>query len=46
LPRIGGFPIKLYLSGHQYKYAVEQMLLVLFPEERPVYTEQPPGEEE
>ena len=25
------------LKGHDYKYAVEQMLLTLFPDERPVY---------
>ena len=25
------------LTGHEYKYAVEQMMLTLFPEERPVY---------
>ena len=29
--------MKLYLEGHEYKYAVEQMLLTLFPEERPEY---------
>jgi len=29
--------MKLFLEGHDYKYAVEQMLLTLFPEERPVY---------
>ncbi len=27
----------LYLVGHAHKYAVEQMLLTLFPDERPVY---------
>ncbi len=27
----------LYLIGHDHKYAVEQMLLTLFPSERPVY---------
>lgn len=32
--------MKLYLYGHDYKYAVEQMLLTLFPEERPEYPEQ------
>jgi oxygen-independent coproporphyrinogen-3 oxidase len=32
--------MKLYLERHNYRYAVEQMLLVLFPEERPEY----PGE--
>ncbi|MBQ9687262.1 MAG: coproporphyrinogen dehydrogenase HemZ [Oscillospiraceae bacterium] len=29
--------MRLYLYGHEYKYAVEQMLLTLFPEERPEY---------
>ncbi len=29
--------MKLFLKGHTYKYAVEQMLLTLFPEERPEY---------
>ena len=33
--------MKLYLVGHTYKYAVEQMLLTLFPEERPEYPEGP-----
>ena len=32
----------LYLRGHDYKYAVEQMLLTLYPEERPVYPEGAP----
>ena len=37
--------MNLYLKGHSYKYAVEQMLLTLFPEERPVYPEgRPAGE--
>lgn len=31
--------MKLYLYGHDYKYAVEQMLLTLYPEERPEYPE-------
>ena len=31
--------MKLYLDGHSYKYAVEQMLLTLFPAERPRYPE-------
>ena len=35
--------MKLYLYGHEYKYAVEQMLLTLFPNERPEY---PSGEPE
>lgn len=29
--------MKIILKGHDYKYAAEQMLLTLFPEERPVY---------
>jgi len=29
----------LRLVGHDYKYAVEQVMLTLFPEERPVYDE-------
>ncbi|MCD7749973.1 MAG: coproporphyrinogen dehydrogenase HemZ, partial [Oscillospiraceae bacterium] len=33
--------MNLYFSGHSYKYAAEQMLLTLFPQERPVY---PDGE--
>lgn len=37
--------MKLYLYGHEYKYAVEQMLLTLFPAERPQYPEgKPEGE--
>ncbi len=35
--------MKIYLFGHDYKYAVEQMLLTVFPEERPEY---PGGEPE
>ena len=35
--------MKLYLYGHDYKYAVEQILLTLFPQERPEY---PLGEPE
>ena len=31
--------MKLFLKGHDYKYAVEQIMLVLFPEERPEYPE-------
>ena len=34
--------MRLYLSGHRYTYAVEQMLLTLFPEERPEYPAGPP----
>jgi len=29
--------MKLILKGHDYKYAVEQIMLMLFPEERPEY---------
>ncbi len=29
--------MKLYLRGHDYKYAAEQMLLTLFPAQRPGY---------
>ena len=35
--------VRIYLSGHEYRYAVEQMLLTLFPGERPEY---PAGEPE
>ena len=35
--------MKLFFSGHGEKYAVEQTLLTLFPEERPVYPEERPG---
>ena len=31
--------MKLYLIGHTHKYALEQILLMLFPEERPEYPE-------
>ncbi len=33
--------MKLYLYGHDYKYAAEQMLLTLFPGERPEYPDAP-----
>lgn len=29
--------MNLYLIGHEYRYAAEQMLLTLFPDERPEY---------
>ncbi len=29
--------MKLYLVGHDYKYAAEQIMLVMFPSERPEY---------
>ena len=35
--------MKLYFKGHDYKYAVEQMLLTMFPEERPEYPEGKPS---
>ncbi len=35
--------MKLYYRGHDYKYAAEQMLLTLFPTERPEYVDAPPG---
>ena len=38
--------MKLYLIGHDYKYAAEQMLLTLFPDERPVYPDTPPAPED
>jgi len=31
--------LKLYLYGHDYKYAAEQMLLTMYPAERPEYPE-------
>ncbi|MBQ1236451.1 MAG: coproporphyrinogen dehydrogenase HemZ, partial [Oscillospiraceae bacterium] len=34
--------MKLYLYGHEYKYAAEQMLLTMFPGERPEYPEGKP----
>ena len=35
--------MKLYLNGHDYKYAAEQMLLTLFPAERPEYPDTKPA---
>ena len=35
--------MKLFFTGHGEKYAVEQTLLTLFPGERPVYPDGPPG---
>ena len=37
--------MRLYLFGHTYKYAVEQMLLTMFPTERPEYPEGKPSGE-
>ena len=34
--------MRLYLHGHEYKYAVEQMLLTMFPSERPEYPDSKP----
>ena len=34
--------MEVFLLGHDYKYAVEQMLLTLYPEERPEYPEGKP----
>lgn len=34
--------MKLYLKGHDYKYATEQMMLTLFPQERPEYPQEAP----
>ena len=36
--------MRLSMVGHEHKYAVEQIMLTLFPDERPVYGE-PVGEE-
>ena len=36
--------MKLYLIGHSYKYALEQIMLMLFPDERPEYPETAPTE--
>ncbi len=33
--------MELFLVGHDYKYAVEQIMLMLFPQERPSYPESP-----
>ena len=35
--------MKLYLSGHNYQYALEQSLLTLFPDQRPEYPDGPPA---
>ena len=35
--------MELFLIDHDYKYAAEQMMLMLFPEERPVYPDSPGG---
>ena len=33
--------MKLFLKNHTYKYALEQILLMMFPSERPEYPERP-----
>ena len=33
----------IFLRNNDYRYAAEQMLLMLFPEERPVYPSADPG---
>ena len=33
--------MEIILKGHEYKYAAEQSMLSLYPEERPVYPERP-----
>ena len=40
---VKGKRMDLYFTGHDYKYAAEQMLLTLFPAERPVYPEHAPA---
>ena len=34
--------MKLYLQGHDYRYAVEQMMMTLFPGQKPDYPEHAP----
>ena len=41
--RIIIFIMEVFLKGHGYRYAAEQMLLTLYPEERPVYPPAPEG---
>ncbi len=35
--------MKLTLEGHDYRYAVEQIMLILFPGQRPEYPDAPPA---
>ena len=37
--------MKLFFTGHDEKFAIEQMLFTLFPAELPVYPAKPPGGE-
>lgn len=34
--------MKLFLIGHEYRYAVEQMLMILFPDQKPEYPDTEP----
>lgn len=36
--------MELFFEGHQEKYTLEQIMLTLFPEERPVYPDAPAGD--
>ena len=38
--------MKLFLSGHDYRYAVEQTVATLFPGEKPEYPEEEAAAEE
>ncbi len=38
--------MKLYFKGHAHKYAVEQMMVTLFPGEKPEYPDAPPASQE
>lgn len=38
--------MKLYLEGHDYKYASEQIMMALFPSERPEYSDKAPEDGE
>ena len=42
ITEFGEIAVKLYLFGHDHKYAAEQMLLTLYPNERPEYPEGKP----
>ena len=38
--------MKLYLLGHEYRYAMEQIMLILFPGQKPEYPAAPPAADE
>ena len=38
--------MKLYLKGHDYKYAAEQIMMALFPDVKPEYSQEAPAESE